>query len=171
MLLKNLSNEKLFEVVSKNETLRRSFDDFVWEHELDYISDKLAVVKTALTTWEIGLCNPNFIRVKDYGLFVYYARECEKIFGLSEKAERCLALCEKLEDTNLFKYHAKRFAKMWFDEEIQDTVKWVENLSYDVSCGKNPENAYDYLECWKDFVDYIFDEETEEVFEPMRKVS
>ena len=111
MLLKDLSNEKLFEVVSKNETLRRSFDDYVWECELDYITDKLEIVNPALSNWEIGLCNPNFIRVKDYGLFIYYARECEKCFGLSEKAEKCLAHCEKLESTNLFEHHQRNLQK------------------------------------------------------------
>lgn len=171
MLLKELSNEKLFEIVSKNKTLRRSFDDYVWECELDYISDKLKVVNPALSDWSIGVCSYNYISVKDYESFVYYARECERIFGLSIACEKKLSMCEKLRGTNLFEYHAKQFAEMWFDNEIQSVVKWVEDLSCDVYCGKNPENAYDYLEDWAYNVNYYFDEETGEVFEPARKVS
>ena len=171
MLLKELSNEKLFEVVSKNETLRRSFDDYVWESELDYISEKLEVMRDSLSTWEIGLNNPNFIRVKDYRLFVYCARECEKTYGLSDKCSAILAHCEKLIDTNLFEYHAKIFSKLWFNEEIQDGVKWCEDLSYKVYCGKNPEDTYDYLEAWKDCTNYIYDEENGFVYEPMKRVS
>ena len=60
---------------------------------------------------------------------------------------------------------------MWFEEEIQSIVKYVDDLSYNVYCGKNPENTFDYLEAWKDCVNYIFDEETEEVWEPARKVA
>ena len=171
MLLKDLSNEKLFEVVSKNETLRRSFDDYVWESELDYITDKLNIVQPSLSTWEIGLCNPNYIRVRDYDSFIFYARECEVHFGLSERNEKYLKLCEKLRGTNLFEYHAKQFAEMWFKDEIQSIVKYVEDLSYNVYCGKNPVDAYDYLECWKECVDYIFDEEDESVWVPAKKVA
>ena len=171
MFLKELSNEKLFEVVSKNETLRRSFDDYVWECELDYISEKLKVVKPALSNWEVGLCNPNFMHVKDYKSFIYYARECTKIYGLSDRGEKYLAQCEKLEGTNLFEYHAKQFAEIWFNDEIQDVVKYVEDLSYKVYCGKDTKESYDYLECWAENVDYIYDEEDGSVYEPMRKVS
>ena len=171
MFLKELSNEKLFEVVSKNETLRRSFDDYVWECEWDYISDKLAVMKDSIYDYSIGLCNDNFIRVRDYGSFVYDARECEKEFGLSENAEKLLSQCEKLRYTNLFEYYAKRFKQLWFEEEIQSTVKWCEDLSYQLYSGKDTKESYDYLECWAENVDYIYDEEDRSVYEPMRKVS
>ena len=171
MLLKDLSNEKLFKVVSQNETLRRSFDDYVWECELDYITEKLAVMESALSTWEIGLNNPNYIRVKDYGTFIYCARECEKVYGLSDRCEKYLAHCEKLQYTNLFEHHAKQFAEMWFKDEIQDVVKYVEDLSYKVYCGKDAAEAFDYLETWAECVDYIFDEDDETVWTPMKKVS
>lgn len=170
MLLKDLSNEKLFEVVSKNETLIRSFDDYVWDSELDHISEKLDVVRASLSTWEVGLCNYNFMRVKDYEAFVYYARDCEKIYGLSDKCGKYLAQCEKLRGTNLFEYHAKQFAEMWFKEEIQDAVKWVEDFQYNVYCGKRDENTDYFLEMWAEYDDHIFDEETEEVWEPAKKV-
>lgn len=171
MLLKELSIEKLFEVVSKNDTLRRSFDDYVWECELDYISDKLHKVESSLSTWEIGLCNPNFIRVKDYDDFVSCVRECERCFGLNERCEKKLSHCEKLRGTNLFETHAKMLAEMWFDEEIQSVVDWCEDLSFNVYCGKNPEDAYDYLEAWAENANFIFDEEDESVWEPARKIS
>lgn len=171
MLLKELPKEKLFEVVSKNETLRRSFDDYVWDCEFDYISDKLHVVEKSISNYEIGLNNPNFIRICDYECFVILARKCENYFGLNEECEKKLSQCEKLMDTNLFEHHAKLFAEMWFESEIQSVVRWCEELSFNVYCGKNPEDTYDYLLNWADNVDFIYDEEDGSVWKPMEKVS
>ena len=171
MKLNDLSIEKLFEVVSKSQTLRQSFDEYVWECEWDYISDKLEIMKPAISNYEIGICNHNFIRVSDYGNFVDCARECEKTFGLSTDCEKKLSLCEKLRDTNLFEYHAKIFSEMWFDEEIQEVVKWCEDMSYKVYSCNHVSDIDDYLICWAENVDYIYDEDDDCVYEPMRKVS
>ena len=171
MKLNDLSIEKLFEVVSKSQTLRQSFDEYVWESEFDYISDKLEIMKPAISNYEIGLYNHNFIRVCDYRKFVDCARECEESFGLSTKCEKKLSLCEKLRDKNLFEYHAKIFSEMWFNEEIQDTVKWCEDMSYKVYSCNHDHDIDDYLFCWAENVDYIYDEDDDCVYEPMRKVS
>lgn len=171
MELKNLSSEKLFEVVSKSTTLRQSFDDYVWECEFGYISDKLAVMKNAISNYSIGVCNHNFIKVSDYQTFIDCARDCEKSFGLSTKCEKKLSLCEKLRDTNLFEYHAKIFARMWFENEIQSAVKWCEDVGYKVYSGNHDSDVDDYLFAWAENVDYIYDEEEDCVYEPMRKVS
>jgi len=171
MLLKELSIEKLFEVVSKSLELRQSFDNYVWECEWDYISDKLEIMKTAVSNYEIGICNYNYIRVSDYADFVESARECEKMFGLSTKCEKLLSLCEKLRETNLFEYHAKRFAEMWFDEEIQSVVKWCEDMSYQLYCMNHSSDIDDYLLCWAENVDYYFDEDDGCAYEPARKVA
>lgn len=171
MRLNELSIEKLFEVVSKSQTLRQSFDNYVWESEWDYISDKMEVMKTAIANYEIGMCNRNFIRISDYREFVDCARECEKMFGLSTDCEKSLSLCEKLRDTNLFEYYAKRFAEMWFDEEIQSVVEWCENMSYKMYCEDYDPDISDYLFSWAECVDYIYNEEDDCVYTPARKVA
>ena len=171
MRLSDLSSKKLFEVVSNSQTLRQSFDEYVWECEWDYISDKLAVMKSAISDYEIGICNHNYIRISDYESFVYAARECEKSFGLSTECEKKLSQCEKLMGNNLFYHHAKVFSDMWFKEEIQDVVKWCEDVSYKVYCGKYDADLDDYMSCWADNVDYIYNDEDGCVYEPMKKVS
>jgi hypothetical protein len=170
MKLSDLSNKKLFDVVSNNQTLRQSFDEYVWECEWDYISDKLKVMEPAIADYEIGICNHNYLRIKDYDLFVYYARKCEKDFGLSTKCEKLLSICEKLSGTNLFNYYAKAFASMWFNEEVQDVVKWCEDTSYKVYSGQYDSDLDDYMSCWAENVDYIYNDEDGCVYEPMRKV-
>ena len=169
--LKELSIEKLFEVVSKSQTLRQSFDNYVWESEWDYISEKLEVMKPAVKNYEIGLCNRNFITVSDYESFVDCARECEKMFGLHISCEKKLSQCEKLRGTNLFEHHAKAFAELWFNYEIQNVVKWCEDVSYEVYSQNHDSEIDDYLLCWAENVDYIYDDEDGSVYEPMRKVS
>lgn len=170
MLLKELSVEKLFQVVSKSQTLRQSFDDYVWECEWDYISDKLAVMESAISNYEIGICNHNYIRVSDYDAFVDCARECDKIFGLSTKCESKLSQCEKLRGTNLFEYHAKILVSIWFQEEVQDEVEWCEDMSYKTYSGQHDSNLDDYLSNWAENVDYIYDEDDGCVYTPMREV-
>ena len=171
MLLKELPLEKLFEVVSNSVTLRSSFDNYVWESEYDYISDKLQVMRPAISDYEIGLCNRNFMRVSDYSEFVNCARECEKSFGLSINCKKKLSQCEKLRGTNLFEHYAKALAEMWFKDEIQDIVKWCEDMSYEIYCGKHNTDIDDYLSCWAENVGYIYNEEDGCVYEPMRKIS
>ena len=171
MKLNDLSIEKLFEVVSKSLTLRQSFDEYVWECEWDYISDKLEIMKPAISNYEIGVCNRNFIRISNYEDFVSCARDCEESYGLSINCEKKLAQCEKLLGTNLFEYHAKIFAEMWFNEEIQSVVKWCEEVSYKVYSCNHDSDIDDYLSCWAENSDYIYDEDDDCVYEPMRKVS
>ena len=171
MKLNELSIEKLFEVVSKSQTLRQSFDEYVWECEWDYISDKLEIMKPAISNYEIGICNHNFIRVSNYEKFVESARECEEMYGLSTDCEKLLSHCEKLSDTNLFEYHAKRFAEMWFESEIQSVVKWCEDMSYKIYSCNHVSDIDDYLLSWAENADYYFDEEEECVYEPARKVA
>jgi hypothetical protein len=170
MKLNDLSSKKLFEVVSASQTLRNSFDEYVWECEWDYISDKLTAMKSAIKNYEIGMYNHNFITISDYESFVYYARECEKMFGLSTECEKKLSQCEKLMGTNLFYHHAKMLSALWFKEEIQDVVKWCEDVSYAVYSGTYNSDIDDYLSCWADNVDYIYNEDDGCVYEPMKKV-
>ena len=171
MKLNELSIKKLFEVVSKSQTLRESFDEYVWDCEWSYIDDKLHVMKTAIDNYEIGMYNHNYIRVSDYSDFVYCARECEKWYGLSTKCEKLLSICEKLRGTNMFGYHAKRLVDLWFKEEIQNYVDWCEDMSYEVYSGNHNHELDDFLDSWADQVDYVYDEDEDCVYTPMRKVS
>lgn len=171
MKLQDLFVEDLFEVVSKSMTLRESFDNYVWEHEWDHISEKLKIMRPAISNYEIGMCNHNFIRVSNYDTFIFCARKCCTMYGLSVRCEKKLAQCEKLRNSNLFLYHAKQFAEMWFNDEIQSAVKWCEDMSYKVYAGIYDSDLDDCLYCWAKNVDYIYDEDDGCVYTPMRKVS
>jgi hypothetical protein len=59
---------------------------------------------------------------------------------------------------------------MWFNEEVQDVVKWCEDTSYKVYSGQYDSDLDDYMSCWAENVHYIYNDEDGCVYEPMRKV-
>lgn len=159
--------QKFEQIINRSKKLRDELGDYIQESEMDFISDKLFPVKSSLKDWSIGFYNQNFVTVKDYHEFVSGVRSAAKSFGCSDRLERLLSQCEKLEGTNLFYHHARLLRDMWLEDEIQSIVKYVEDACYELYCGEIGEKTRDYLECFQEiYSDYLYDEETETIYNP-----
>ena len=162
-----LTMEQLTKIVNGSKELRDELDQYIQETEMEWLSEKLACVESSLSNWSIGFYNPNFMHVRDYEGFLYGVQKCTENFGCSDKLEKKIKQCEKLLRTNLFEHHAKILAEMWYKDEIQPIIDFVEDASYELYGGEVGKNCKDYLECFFDrYSDCLYDEETETFYEP-----
>lgn len=156
-------------IVNRSKVLRDKLDNFIQEEELDFIREKLSKVKNSLSNWTIGFFERNFVTIKDYDDFVSGVRDYVDCYGSSEKLEKLLSQCEKLAGTNLFRHHANLLKELWMDEEINSIVKYVEDASMELYCGKVGEKSHDYLEQFVyNIEDWIFDDETGTFYKPTK---
>lgn len=155
------------QIVDSSKELREKLDSRIQDSELDYLTDKLACVKSSLSNWSVGFYNRNFINVSDYEDFLDGVKKCANFFGASEREEKMIARCEKLLGTNLFEYYAKKLEEIFFEDELQPIIDFVEDASYELYCGKVGEKAEDYLELLLDDLDdYLYDEGAKKFYVP-----
>ena len=119
------------------------------------------------------MCTIKELHQKMTDIVAVKANECggrinlARKIGCSDRLERLLSQCEKLEGTNLFYHHARLLRDMWLEDEIQSIVKYVEDACYELYCGEIGEKTRCYLECFQEiYSDYLYDEETETIYSP-----
>lgn len=179
MRFKEMESEQALRIILQSDTLRRKFDEYIMDVEMDYITDKLNCFDRSCADWEFGFYNQNHLRVRNenYSDFLAGIRKSASMYGLSEKLYKLLSQTEKLNGTNLFAYHVEKVCKRFFEEEIEDVREYVEDVSFAMYC-KDIDKFYElgadsYLECFTDWYldDYYYDEEEQEVYQIARKVS
>ena len=161
--------QEIEQIVNRSKELRDQLESYIQECEMDFISDKLFPVKNSLSDWSIGFWDQNYINVKDYHDFVAGVRSSVKSFGCSDRLEKLLSQCEKLEGTNLFFHQVRLLKTMWLEDEIQSICKYVEDAGFELYLGKVGEKSRDYLEGFiMIYENYLYDEETETIYKPTK---
>lgn len=164
-----MTNDEIVAIINKSKLLRDKLDNYIQDCEMDYLSDKLSCVKKSLSDWSVGFYQPSYIEVRDCEDFVDGVLEHEKCFGLSDKCSRLARQCNKLRGTNLFEYYAEKLKDLYFKEEYEDVIDFVEDCGYELYQGEVGEKCYDYIECWVyNFEDWLYDEETETIYDPYK---
>lgn len=177
--LKDIEDSKeLLSVILSKKKLSEMLYNRISSSEIDfYLDDKLRCFKRGTIDYEIGVYNRNYFRLTndDYGTcydFLCGVEDSIASFDGTDKLKRLAGQCRKLINSNLFCSKVKQLCELYYDEEIEPIVKFVEDCSYDIYC-KNSEskNLLDYADLfWEDYGDafYIEDGEVYEVAKPIK---
>ena len=164
---KDLSLDELKEIVNGSEKLRKELDNYIQDTEMCWLSEKLDCVKSSLKDWCVGFFTNSYINVRNYDSFLDGVKKSIKSYGASKKLEKLVSHCEKLRGTNLFEHYAEKVEEVFFEEEFQPIIDFVEEASDELYCGKVGAKSEDYLECFFfSYEDYLFDEENKIFYEP-----
>ena len=164
----DLNLDKFGEVVTKNETLRTMFSQRIYEGEVHgYLRDKLECFENGTLNWELSLISPSFVRMyegKEHEVLNGIEKSAS-IYGCTTNLQKRINQCRKLKWTNLFNYHVKNLLSQYVEEEIMDVMEWIEEMDYELYCGRMPDDLYDWLECFQsELGNYYYNEDTNEVF-------
>lgn len=168
---KDLSTKQLKMIIESSEELRHDFELYIQDCEMDYMYEKLEKIERSLTNWCIDAYAENFISVKDYSLFIDCLEDYERCFGLSSDVLSLLDWCKRLENCNLFKYHAYKLSEKFFEEEFQDIIDCVELIGNDLYCGHINDHAIEFIDGFimsRSREDYLYDEETKTYYIPQK---
>ena len=164
---KDLSLDELTQIVNRSKKLRDELYEYIQDSEMHWISKKLSCVKSSLANWSVGFYNQNFLRVRDYEVFVDGVEKSIKMYGASEKLEKKFHQVQKLLHTNLFAHTAEQLKELWLKEELQSICDYVEDASYELYKGEVGEKSKDYLDgFFSGYKDYLYDEENQTFYEP-----
>lgn len=166
----DMTTGEVIDVINQSKELLDMLEEAVQECEMNYISDKLGCFERGSIEYSIGFYNDNYFNVKDNDLFVEGVRETCKHFGLTTDTEKMLNMVEKLRGTNLYDYWCERLAEKYEETELESVVKMVEDIGYDLSCGKVSEYAADYVDIFvmNDIGDYLWDKDTKTFYKPVK---
>ena len=165
--IKDSSIEEFKSIVNRSKSLREKLESYISDVEMDFIREKMSFIEPSLSDYSIGFYNPNFWKIDSYEMFVDGVEQFNNYYGLTVRCEKLLAQCEKLRESNLFLYHAKKLADMFWETEIQSLVDFVEDCCYELYCGKVGEKTEQYLGCFFDnYTDYLYDEEAGMIYVP-----
>ena len=64
--LSELSTSELLNVIEDNETLSNRLYELIEQSAMDWVGEKLEVIRNSLKDWSIGFYNYNFLDVVDY---------------------------------------------------------------------------------------------------------
>lgn len=151
-----LSTCEQFEVIASIKKLSEQFKNRVIESEIDfYIMEKINALECV--DYSIGICNRNYLEIKgrfgevekdDAKSFLYSLQKVVKSYGCSIRCEKQIAKCEKLIESHLFVYECKRLCDMYFEDDIQPTIDYCEDLSYALYCKKYDKEFADTFDWW-----------------------
>jgi hypothetical protein len=133
--LTSLTNEQVLELVLASDKLKEKFESYIIDVEFDYLEEKIRCFPQGTIRYSYGVYNnDNYLRIienKEID-FLYGVEKSINDYGGTEKLTTLLKQCEKLRGTNLFNYHIRKLCGMFFQEEIMDTIKHLEDLSYKI---------------------------------------
>jgi hypothetical protein len=149
-----------------SKTLSRRFDEYITECEMDYIAEKLDCFPSGCTDYNIGVYDRNYIKVKDASDFLDGVQRCAKHFGCTERLEALINQCNALKYKNLFAYMVGKLAKVFFEEEIKQTIEYLEECSYAIHCEDAKNCLIDHVECFVDCrCDNVYIDDNNELIE------
>lgn len=177
--LNELSVKDALKVILSKKELSEKFYGQIHQSEMeDYLNDKLSCFDRSCVDYEIGVYNPNHFRIRDEydqrNLFSFLegVEQSIRCFGSSEKLEKLTAQCRKLAYSNLFEHKVKGLCSLYYEEELEPIVDFVEKCSYDIySKDEDSNNLLDYVDF---FVENYGDEyymEDGEVYHVARRIS
>lgn len=152
--------------VLSSSKLSERFSNYIYDCEMDYISDKIDCFPSNSITYYISAYEPSYIKVIDASDFLDGVQKSAKYFGCSERLDALIKQCYALKYKNLFAYMVNKLAKMYFDEEIKPTLDFVERCSYAIHCKDADDCLIDYIECFVDcHCDNVYINEDNELIE------
>lgn len=160
-------------IISSDKNLMEKLDRYIQDVEIDYVGDKLRCFERGSVEYNVWYWEPSYMKVLDANLFIDGVEKSGNDYGLSEKCERLLNQCKKLQDTNLLGYMVNKLCDLYFKEEIKAMLDWVVDCSMELDRGNTGEKSEDYLDGFIDncMYDYLWDEEEEILYKPCSKVA
>ncbi len=171
--LSKIDTKEFLSVVFKHEELRDKLYECIYNSEFNYLNEKLDCFNLSCADWSIDVYNSNYLCVKDSSGFLSCVQDSISKFGCSDYLQKMVDHAERLEGTNLFEYYVKVVGSIYFQEELQTTCDWLEDISFVIYC-KDVEKfiknySLDSVKCLQDSFDgYVLNDETQEVIEYRR---
>lgn len=150
LTLNQLSGHDALVAILDSKKLSERFEDWIHTCEMDdYIGDKLREFTPRAAEWSVGTYSPSYISVRDSRLFIDCVQNSISFYGGSNRLEKLAKQCDKLRDSNLFDYMVEKLCEVYFDDEIQPTIDYVEDCGYAIYC-KDADDAKlaDALDCF-----------------------
>lgn len=157
--LMNLSNAEILHYVMGSERLREKFDNYIYESEMEWVSEKLSVFnkyKGALRDYSIGAYCQDYLCMGDPYAVLYAIEDSRDYFGASERVMKKIAMCDKLRGTNLFEHHVRHLLDLYYEDELRPIIKNIEDCSYDIYRGVESIFLLDYVEMFIGYIDDIY---------------
>lgn len=119
-----------------------AFDDFEYREMIEPYAK-------GCSNWSVGLYNNNYIEVSDKDAFLEAVGRHIQLLATTDKVFKAYNKCQKLKhsDSNLFGYTVANELRDAVLDEINQTTKYYEDLSYQVYC---KETANEQLNAWID---------------------
>lgn len=169
MKLCEINDDIALRKVLSSSKLSERFYEYIYNCEMDYVSDKLDCFPSNSITYCIGAYEPSYIKVIDASDFLDGVLKCAKCFDCSERLDALIKQCYALKYKNLFAYMVNKLAKMYFDEEIKPTIDFIERCSYAIHCKDVDDCLIDYIECFVDCCcDNVYVNEDNELIEMVK---
>lgn len=168
-----LTIEQFKVVLEKSEDLRRMLDAYIQDCECEYLCDMLRSFNFGIADWNIGFYNNNYFCAKDCLAnddyeYISCIEDSVTNFGCSERLERLIEQCKKLIGSNLYMYYIKKLYRLYFEEELEPIIKYVEGISYQLYCG-NVDETLDYIEGFQErYSDFLYDEVSGTYYKPCK---
>ena len=154
--LVTLSNKEILKFILDSHELSERFEKRICDCEMLYLEDKINCFSSGSINYCYGVYNDNnYFRVADNFKFLNGVQNCINNFGASLKVENKFEQCKKLVESNLFEYHIKELARLFFREEILKDIEYLEDISYKIT-NKEYDNQL-LIDRVEDFIDYIED--------------
>lgn len=149
--LKTYETKEALALVLGHRELRDKFQNYVWECEHDYMSDKLSCFERGAIDYEFGTCYPSWIHVRNDWDALLGVEKSVNYFGATTKVERLARQTRRLYGSNLFSYMVEKLVQTWFEAEILEVIKYVEDVGYALYCEDAEEVeklAWSHFECF-----------------------
>lgn len=168
-----LDYDKQKEIIEKDQELREKLERYISESEMEYLQKKISCFKRGSIDYSYGPWEMSWMSVLDDNLFIKGVEESDSTFGLGEKTQKLLNQCKNLRGTNLYHYMVGKLCEMYFEEEFQAILNYVEDCGQELYHGEIGEKCGNYLDCFIDnyLSDYLYDEDEETLYEPFGEIA
>ena len=164
---KDLSTEEFKSIVCGSKKLREKLYNRIVDSEMSFMGDRLDCIRDSLSDWSVGVCQRNYIKVRNNRDFVDGVKDSIRYFGCSDKLKKAVSHCKKLAHSNLFDYSVSKMADAYFHEELESFTDYIFDCYCEISKGIINGNAEPYIVCLlDDLAEYLWDEDNRMFYVP-----
>lgn len=162
--LNEMQSKEALAAILSTETLSEKLYNRIYSSEMDFfLDDKLRCFEGGCIDYSIGVYNPNYFNVTEDGYYNFLegVEKSIRSFDSSERVKAKAKKCRKLIYSNLFGHEVGELCRLYYDDELEPIVEFVENCSYDIHCKKaDSTNLLDYVDLFiEDFGDKYYVED------------